>query len=34
LTNPKKGLQETIQLKSASESDLWGKITDIARKAA
>jgi hypothetical protein len=30
----KKGLQETIQLKSASESDLWSKITEIARKAA
>jgi hypothetical protein len=30
----KKGLQETIQLKSASESKLWHKITDIARNAA
>lgn len=30
----KKGLQETIQLKSASESNLWNKITDIARNAA
>lgn len=30
----KKGLQETIQLKSASESKLWDKVTDIARNAA
>jgi hypothetical protein len=29
----KKGLQETIQLKSASESKLWDKVTDIARNA-
>jgi hypothetical protein len=30
----KKGLQETIQLKSVSESKLWDKVTDIARNAA
>jgi Uncharacterised protein family (UPF0236) len=30
----KKGLQETIQLKSVSESKLWNKVTDIARNAA
>lgn len=30
----KEGLQQTIQLKSASESGLWDKITDIARNAA
>lgn len=30
----KKGLQETMQLKSASESNLWNKVTDIARNAA
>lgn len=30
----KKGLQKTIQLKSASQSKLWHKVTDIARNAA
>ena len=30
----KEGLQKTIQLKAVYESDLWGKVTDIAKKAA
>jgi hypothetical protein len=30
----KKGLQQTMQLKSASESNLWHKVTAIARNAA
>jgi hypothetical protein len=30
----KKGLQETMQLKSAFESKLWDKVVDIARNAA
>jgi hypothetical protein len=30
----KKGLQETIQLKSAFESKQWNKVTDIARNVA
>ena len=30
----KKGLQETMQLKSAFESKQWDKVTNIARDAA
>jgi len=30
----KKGLHETIQLKSAFESKQWNKVTDIARNVA
>ena len=30
----KKGLQETMQLKTAHQSDLWHKVIDIAKNAA